>query len=113
MKHKKIWIALVKVNQASRRGPLGNADQAYSIVVGLSASKGVFRSMVKRELASLDLQLLRMEDAEPLEERQKSRNVHRDIVKLAKSINQGAEIAFDVFATFDRYEEGTLTLSSD
>jgi hypothetical protein len=98
---KTIWIGLAKVSQVDRPGALGDADMAYTNVVGLARNRAGFRMGVKRSLESVQLQLLRLEDVETLQQRLKNHTVHDDVLAIAQTLNEDEEIAFDVFATFD------------
>ena len=98
---KEIWIGLIKVEQSESGGPLGDADYAYTNVVGIARSKQIFRRGVKNYLNELGLKLIRLEAAEPLEQRCQKYTVHRHILKLASSLDTDNPVAFDVFATFD------------
>lgn len=61
-----------------------------------------FRKLVKEELAELNLCLMRFEAAETLEKRLTKFKVHKRILKLASNLTPENQIAFDVFATFDK-----------
>lgn len=101
-----VWIGLVKTSQSDRNGPLGEADQAYVNVVGLAEDKHSFRSLAKAALADLDLKLLRLENAEILEERMAHGwVVHKRILRLAENLTETVPVAFDVFATFDKDDQ--------
>lgn len=98
---KKFWIGFVRVKQNNRNGVLGDADQAFTNVIGLAKNKADFRLQVKRVLETLELQLLRLEDVELLEQRLSKHSVHKDILALVDDVKKDGQIAFDVFATFD------------
>ena len=108
LNHQQMWIGLIKVKQNKRDGVLGDADQAYGNAIGLAKNKNNFRSQIKRRLELVELQLLRLENAEPLQQRMLSSSVHKDILGLVSSVNKDKQIAFDVFATFDEDEEKQL-----
>jgi hypothetical protein len=95
------WIALIKVKQSDRSGPLGDADQGYTNVVALAKNKNRFRKLVSTSLDEIGLELLRMESAEPLGLRMSRYSVDEEILKLASELNSENWIAFDVFATYD------------
>lgn len=97
-----LWIGLIKVEQSEKDGVLGDADQAYTNIIGLAKNKIDFRSQIKQAVEELKLQLLRLEDAEPLSVRQKKSIIHKDLSILAKEVKKTGKVAFDVFATFDK-----------
>jgi hypothetical protein len=99
--NKKIWIGLIKVKQSNRGGVLGDADLAYTNAIGLAKNRSDFRAQIKSALNALELQLIRLENAEPLDERLKKYTVHKDIHALAKNVSKHGQIAFHIFATFD------------
>ncbi len=96
-----IWIGLAKVKQSDRNGVLGDADQAYTNVLALAKSKIDFRSQVKQALKELELQLLRLEEAEPLRLCLLRKLPHKNVLALADDVKKYKRVAFDVFATFD------------
>ena len=100
-----MWIGLIRVRQNKRNGVLGDADQAYSNAVGLAKDKGEFRSKIKSVLESVELQLLRLENAEPLNQRLSKYPVHKDIIKAAKEAKKNGQVAFSEFAAFDENGE--------
>ena len=99
--HKEVWIGLAKVKQSDRNGVLGDADQAYTNVLALAKSKVGFRSQVKQAIEELELQLLRLEEAEPLRLCLLKKSPHKDILALADNVKKDKKVVFDVFATFD------------
>jgi len=102
---KNLWIGFIRVGQNSRNGVLGDADQAFTNVIGLAKNKADFRLQVKRVLKTLELQLLKLEDVELLEQRLSKQSVHKDILALVDGVKKDGQVAFDVFATFDEDDE--------
>ena len=98
---KELWIGLARVKQNDRNGVLGDADQAYTNVIGLAKNKIDFRSQVKQAVEALELELLRLEGAELLKSRVTESKVHKDLVTLAKKVEKNGKVGFDVFAAFD------------
>lgn len=100
-REKELWIGIAKVRQTSRDGVLGDADQAYTNVIGLAKNKSDFRLQVKRAIEDLQLQLIRLEEAEPLNTHLENFTPHEDLLTLAENVKKDGQVAFDVFQAFD------------
>lgn len=83
-----LWIGIAKVKQNARNGVLGNVDQAYTNVIGLAKNKPDFRSQVKQSVEALKLQLLRLEEAEPLKIHLTKFTMHEELSALVKEVEE-------------------------
>ncbi len=92
-----LWIALIKVKQNNKNGVLGDTDYAYCKAIGFAENAHQFRYQIEQKLKLLELQLLRLENPEPLEKRLSSRKVHKNLIKLAKDVEKNKQLAFGVF----------------
>lgn len=98
---KKLWIGLAKVEQRSRNGVLGDAERAYTNVIGNALSKHGFRSSVRQELARLGLHLLRLENAELLADRLTKYEIDSELKDVAKKVAKTNNVGFGTFHAFD------------
>jgi hypothetical protein len=81
------WIGLAKVGTPTDSDVLGGAKQGFTNVVGFAKTKSDFRNKTKNYLQSIQLKLIRLEDAEPLIERLRKHEVARDILKTANDVS--------------------------
>lgn len=100
-KQNQVWIGLAKVKQRNINGILGDAEQAYTNVLALAASKSDFRHRAKQAIEDLELLLLRLESAETLEQRLIKFTVDKNLLKLAKGVQKKGGVAFGVFHSFE------------
>lgn len=98
---KRLWIGLAKVEQRSRNGVLGDAQQAYTNAIGSAVSKKGFRNCVKQELARLGLDLLRLENAELLADRVAKYAIDNELKNVARKVAKTDGVAFGTFHAFD------------
>jgi hypothetical protein len=96
-----LWIGLAKVEQITHRGVLGDADRAYTNVIGNAVSKVSFRKSVEQELAKLGLKLIRLENAESLSDRLAKYSIDRELKSVAKKVASTQRIGFGTFHAFD------------
>jgi hypothetical protein len=101
IEEKEIWIGLAKVKQPERNGVLGDADQAYTNVLALAKTKFGFRKQAKQAIEELGLQLMRLEDAEPIKFRSLKYSVPKKTLALADKARKENRVVFTVFASFD------------
>ncbi len=100
-KKEDLWIGLVHVKQPNRNGVLGNADQAYANVVALAVDKRDLRMQIRKALDELGLNLIKLEDAEPMAMRLTKHSVHKKLHGLADEVKRDRSVRFDVFQTFE------------
>jgi hypothetical protein len=98
---KRLWIGLAKVEQRSRKGVLGDTQQAYTNAIGSAVSKKGFRNSVKQELAKLGLDLLRLENAELLADRLTKYAIDSELRNVARKVAKTDSVAFGTFHAFD------------
>lgn len=99
--HGELWIGLVKVEQSSRKGVLGDSVRAYSNVIAIADGRADFRRRVKAALTDLDLRLIRLEDAETLKSRSSKYSIDRELIKVAKSARNTGHVGFGTFHAFE------------
>jgi hypothetical protein len=96
-----LWIGLAKVEQLTRNGVLGDADQAYTNALAVAQSRSAFRSKVRKALAELGLELKRLEDAETWDARTAKHTVDDELRKIAREAGTNASVRFGTFHAFD------------
>jgi len=96
-----VWIGLVQVSQRDRTGPLGDADQAFTNALALARSRTGFRSEVRKALEGLGLELLRLEEAEPMKTRMAKYKLGPELRRLAAEVKANGSPKFDTFHSFD------------
>jgi len=94
------WIGLVKVIVQKESKIFDGDNAAYTNAIGLAKTKTEFRNRVKTKLSSMDLKLLRLEDAEPFTERLKKFKVDNTIANIAKRLSPNNAIEFSTFHTY-------------
>jgi hypothetical protein len=95
------WIGLVKVAALKEDIFLRGHKSAYTNAVGLAKSKAEFRREAKRKLQSIQLELVRLEGAEPLKDRLDKFSVSKDILQIAKTLQHKINtVAFSTFHTY-------------
>jgi hypothetical protein len=97
----KIWIGLAKV-RSQNKDLLQGAKNAYVQVIGRSDNKKIFRDKVADALDKMNMELIRMEEAEPFNERIKKFKIDSSLFKIANDISDNkSEISFGTFHAYD------------
>ena len=98
---KQVWIGLVGADQREGVSFLGDAKGGYVNVVASAANAGEFERKVKRALDELGLELIDIDDAEPLAQRLSRETATEEVSNMAKTVRKLDSVAF---GTFYRYE---------
>lgn len=96
-----IWFGLAGVIQPVGVDTLEDALGAFVNVLGKASSKRDFRKRVVLALASLDLNLERIESVRPFMEQMKMFEVSQDLMDLFGLAKETGQIHFDTFFTYD------------
>ena len=99
--NKQLWIGLVGADQRPGVSFLGDAKGGYMNVVASAANAGEFEQKVKRALDELGLELIDMDDAEPLAKRLSRETATEEVSNMANTVRKLDSVAF---GTFYRYE---------
>ena len=97
----KLWIGLAKVEQNKRNGVLGDADRAYTNAIAKASSRLSFRTKVAADLTQLGLKLIRLEDAETLNDRLSKFSIDPELIKVAQEAEVTGGVRFGTFHAFD------------
>ena len=96
-----VWIGLAKVKITNNNNIL-NANNAYVNILGLANSKGNFKRKAKLACFEIELNLLRIEDVETLNNRVRKFKVDQEILKIANDLlKSNNRIKFSTFHTYD------------
>jgi hypothetical protein len=95
-----LWIGLAKIDQSSSDGLLGDVKGTYTNAIAIADSRANFRSKVKQALADLDLQLVRLEDAETLKTRLSRSSVDPELERVAEATRISRQVGFGTFHAF-------------
>ena len=99
---KELWIGEAHVKQPNRDGVLGDADQAYVNAIALAVDRSDLRSQIKQALKELDLELIRLQDAEPLAVRRSKYSIDPSLVGIAKDVKQTGSPRFSTFHAYKK-----------
>src|ERR1051326_3423812 len=96
-----LWIRLAKVEQRTRNGILGDADGVYTNAIGKASSRWEFRGKGFENLKQLELKLIRLEDAQTLNERLAKYSINPELMKIAEEAEVTGNVGFGTFHAFD------------
>ena len=95
-----IWIGLAKVRVLNESNILKGNECAFTNAIGLAKTRTEFRKIVKAKLYTMELNLIRLEDTEPLSIRLKKNELNKDIIQLSRCLSDDNIIEFSTFHTF-------------
>ena len=93
------WIGLAMVTVIKDSDIFNGDKSAYTNAVGVAKTKAEFRHKVKMTLYSMNLKLLRLEDAAPLGARRKN-YLSKEVTQVARALVKINEVKFSTFHTF-------------
>lgn len=94
------WIGLAQVK--ARDPKILGAANAYVNVVSIAESRSKFRQKIKEALETMNIQLQKLEDAEPLSLRVKKFEVDKNLLRLADSLFENpSTVKLSTFHTYD------------
>jgi hypothetical protein len=93
------WIGLAKVRVLNESNIL-KGNMAYTNLVGLAKNKSAFRKAAKSKVYTMDLELLRLEEAEPLADRLNKFEVDEEILSAAKQLSNLNVIGYTTFHSY-------------
>lgn len=97
---KTTWIGLIEVVPREGSKFLGSAEGAFVNVAALASNASDYKVIVERALSELGLDLVGVEDAEPLSSRLKKWTVDDEIKDMAETVKRIGSVAFGTFDTF-------------
>jgi hypothetical protein len=95
-----MWIGMVEVKCPPQNDILDGAKGAYVNIVAPAASEKDFYHQVEKAVKSLDLNLVNIDDAEPLSQRMTDYQVDEEIEKIAQEATEQNSLRFGTFHTF-------------
>lgn len=102
---KTTWIGLIEVVPREGSDFLGSAEGAFVNVVALASNASDYRESVERAVNELGLDLVDVEDAEPLSNRLKKWTVDEEIRDMAETVKRLGSVAFGTFDTYKNLDE--------
>ncbi len=94
------WIGLAKVIVLNESDIFDGDKAAYSNALAFAKNKIEFRKQVKNKLYSMDLKLVRLQEAEAYTVRLKKYKVSSEITKIASRLSEYNKIEFSTFHTY-------------
>jgi hypothetical protein len=94
-----VWIALVHVGARNASSPLTGVG-AYVNAVGPASGANDFRQQLADAVDNLELDLLEIEDAEPLDERRAHYQVDAEIDELETQARRDGALHFGTFHNY-------------
>ncbi len=102
---KEIWIGLVGVTPQPGNNLLGDAKGAYVNVLASATSAAKYTTKVKGALKEIGLNLIEIDDLEPLSERLSKWTVDEEIITMAQTVRKIDSVAFGTFYEYDSEDE--------
>jgi hypothetical protein len=96
-----MWVALVGACQRNGVSFLGNAGGGYVNVVASATTPEHFLRKVRKALDEVGLELIDIDDLEPLSMRLSKKTVSEEILTMARTVEKIDSVAFGMFYTFD------------
>jgi hypothetical protein len=98
---KEVWIGAVSVRPRAGNRLLGNAASASVAVLAQASNLSDYRNAVADALNHLGFELVDVDDAEPLTERQTKAFVEEYLYILAGEVERTGAVAFGTFHAFE------------
>ena len=95
-----LWIGLAKVEPSSPNSVLTEAESAFTNVIGIAGGRLSFRRKISEALCKLGLKLIRLEDAETVQNRVSKYSLDAELSRAAKVARKTGQVTFGTFHTF-------------
>ena len=102
---KEIWIGLVGVTPRPGNNLIGDAKGAYVNVLASAKSASEYTDKVERALDEVGLNLIEIENPEPLAERLSKWSVDEEIMMMAETVKKIDSVVFGTFYEYDSDDE--------
>ncbi len=98
-----IWIGLVKVKSSSKiKQLIGSTERSFVNVIALAKNNIDYKKKVKKALVELNMEAIRFEDVETINERLQDYKIDRVIVAQANQMLKGGDrVWFSIFHSYN------------
>ena len=97
---RELWIGRLEVRPVSTNSPLAGRAGAFVQTIVYARDAEEFELQASATLAELGMEITRIEELDPLDERRRNGTISRDLEILASEVSETNPVAFDDFHAY-------------